>query len=306
MSRLVNSRTITRRVTNVSDDTETYNVEIELPAGVNVQVVPSTLTVPPGQSAEYEVTLTFISGPQDIYRFGSITWASNEHRVRSVIAVQPLSIDAPGEVFSFGGSGTLSFPVEFGYSGAYTPGVHGLRLPLVLDGFVDQDPDRTFTFRNGNGVTAHLIDVPADQAFLRFATFDELTDGEDDLDMYVYYCPDGVNCIKVGESGGPTAREQVDFFLPGGGTYAVFIHGFETDPVAGGPGAFYTLLGWAFGLIDNQGNMTATGPATVTPGTVADVTVNWNGLAPDTIYLGGISHNTPDGLVSLTVINIGN
>jgi hypothetical protein len=52
--------------------------------------------------------------------------------------------------------------------------------------------------------------------------------------------------------------------------------------------------------------MTATGPTFVTAGTTQDVTVNWSGLAPDTIYLGGISHNTPEGLVSITVINIGN
>jgi len=66
------------------------------------------------------------------------------------------------------------------------------------------------------------------------------------------------------------------------------------------------MLGWSFGLQDDQGNMTATGPTFVTAGTTQDVTVGWSGLAPDTIYLGGISHNTPEGLVSITVINIGN
>jgi hypothetical protein len=86
----------------------------------------------------------------------------------------------------------------------------------------------------------------------------------------------------------------------------MFVHGFETDNVAGGPGAFYTGLAWSFGLNEDLGNMTATGPGFVTSGTTEDVTINWNGLAPNTIYLGGISHNTPDGLVSLTIINIGN
>ena len=80
----------------------------------------------------------------------------------------------------------------------------------------------------------------------------------------------------------------------------------EVFCVAGGPGAFYTALGWSFGLNENLGNMTATGPAFVTSGTTEDVTVNWNGLAPDTIYLGGISHNTPQGLSAITVIRIGN
>ena len=136
--------------------------------------------------------------------------------------------------------------------------------------------------------------------------FDALTDGDDDLDMYVYYCPDSVNCTKIGQSGGATSDEQFDLILPGAGRYAVFVHGFETDNVAGGPGSNYTLLGWSFGLIDDQGNMTASGPAIVNAGTTGDVTVTWNGLAPNTIYLGGISHNTPDGLVSLTVISVEN
>jgi hypothetical protein len=209
-------------------------------------------------------------------------------------------------VQSTGADGTFGFPVEFGYTGSYSPGVHGLRAPLVIDGFVDEDPTKTFTFRTSNGVTAHLIDVPADQAYLRFALYDELTDGEDDLDMYVYYCPDSVNCTKLGESGEPTSREQFNVLLPGAGRYAVFVHGFDTDNVAGGPGAHYTLLGWAFGLVDDQGNMTASGPGFVNAGTTETVNVSWAGLGSDTIYLGGISHNTPQGLVAITVVTIQN
>ncbi len=94
--------------------------------------------------------------------------------------------------------------------------------------------------------------------------------------------------------------------LPAGGRYAALVHGFQTDQVAGGPGANYTLLAWSFGLVDDQGNMTASGPPFVNAGTTDNVTVNWTGLLPDTIYLGGISHNTPQGLSAITVIRIGN
>jgi subtilisin family serine protease len=306
VSALITTRTVTRRVTNVTDASETYNAEIVMPPGIDVQVSPASLAVGPGESATYDVTFTYVSGPLDFYRFGSITWVSSDHAVRSVLSIRPLSVAAPGDIIAFGGSGSVTFPVDFGYTGTYSPGVHGLNLPLVIDGFVDDDPDKTFTFRTTDGVTAHVIDVPADQLFLRFATFDALTDGDDDLDMYLYFCPDGVTCSKVDQSGGPTAEEQIDVLLPAQGTYIVFIHGFETDNVSGGPGSFYTLLGWSFGIVDDQGNMTASGPPFVNAGTTEDVTVDWSGLAPDTIYLGGISHNTPDGLVSLTVISVEN
>lgn len=306
VSRLASSQTVRRRVTNVGEEAETYVARFIAPPEIVVSVVPGNLTIAPGQSATFDITFAYASGPLDLWRFGSLTWSSSSHDVRSVLAVRPVSVTAPAEVSTFGGSGSISFPVRFGYTGTYAPGVHGLRKPLVVDGFVDEDPTKTFTFRSTNGVTAHLIDVPADQAYLRFEMYDELTDGDDDLDMYVYYCPDNINCSKIGQSGEPTSRERFDVLLPGAGRYAVLIHGFDTDNVAGGPGANYKLLGWAFGLVDDQGNMTASGPGFVNAGTTENVDVAWAGLESDTIYLGGISHNTPQGLVAITVISIRN
>jgi subtilisin family serine protease len=306
IGRLANQRTVTRRVTNVGEEATTYAVNVEPPAGIGVAVDPPVLTLQPGEAASYDVTLSMQSGPLDAWRFGSLTWETNEHSVYSVLAVRPISVTAPAELTDFGASGTLTFPVEFGFTGAYTPGVHGLRLPLVINGFVDDDPTKTFTFRTTNGVTAHLIDVPADQAYLRFALFDTLTDGDEDLDLYIYYCADNVDCVRVGESGEPSSNEEVNFLYPAAGRYAALVHGFETDNVSGGPGANYELLGWTFGLVDDQGNMTAAGPTFVNAGTTEDVTVSWSGLQSNTIYLGGIGHNTPQGLSAITVIRIGN
>ncbi|MEX0708875.1 MAG: S8 family serine peptidase [Woeseia sp.] len=306
VARLANSKTVTRRVTNVSDTSEAYMAEIVPPAGIDVTVSPMSLSVLPGASVEFDVTYTYASGPLDAWRFGSLTWNSDDHAVRSVLAARPISLTAPGEVVSTGTSSDLTFPVEFGYNGTYSAGVHGLRRPLIIRDTVDSDPTKTFTIRETNGVTAHLYDVPANQAYLRFALFDEFTDGNDDLDMYVYYCPDGVNCNKIGESGGQTAEEEFNVLLPGAGTYAVFVHGFATDNVTGGPGAVYDIYAWQFGLNDNQGNMSVTAPAAVSSGSTEDILVSWSGLQSDSIYLGGISHTTPQGLVGLTVIRIRN
>jgi len=217
-------------------------------------------------------------------------------------------VTAPTEITSFGGTGSIEFDVEFGYTGTYEPQVHGLRLPRIdRDVFVDNDPTKTFTFRNGSGVTQIAIRVPANQLYLRFALFDALTDGNDDLDMYVYFCgDDGASCVKIGESGGPTSEERFDQFRPPAGIYAILVHGFETDQIAGGPGAVFTMLSWAFGEVDDRDNMTANGPATVNAGTTETVTVDWFNLNSDTIYLGGISHITPQGLSGITLITIGN
>ena len=306
VGRLANERVVTRRVTNVSDESETFTADVVPPAGIGVTVAPQTLSLQPGASATFDVTFSMQSGPLDSWRFGSLTWENNDHSVYSTLAVRPITITAPVQVTDFGADGALTFPVEFGFTGAYTPSVHGLRTPLVINGFVDDDPTKTFSFRTTDGVTAHLIDVPLDEAYLRFSLFDTLTDGDDDLDLYIYHCPDNVNCFRIGESGEPTSNEEVSFLLPTGGRYAALVHGFATDNISGGPGANYQLLAWSFGLIDDQGNMTASGPAFVNAGTSDAVTVNWVGLQPNTIYLGGVGHNTPTGLSAITVIRIGN
>lgn len=306
IGRLANQRTVTRRVTNVSAEAASYTAKVEAPSGIGVIVDPPMLTMQPGESAEFDVTVSMQSGPLDLWRFGSIAWVNTEQTVRSPLAIRPISITAPAEITQFGSDGTVSFPVQFGYTGAYTPTPHGLRLPFVINGFVDDDPTKTFTFRTTNGVTAHLIDVPPDQAYLRFALFDTLTDGEDDLDLYIYFCADNVSCVRVGESGEPTANEEVNFLYPSAGRYAALVHGFATDNVSGGPGANYQLLTWSFGLVDDQGNMTIAGPSFVNAGSTEDVTVTWSGLQANTIYLGGVGHNTPEGLQAITVIRIGN
>ena len=311
VARLANEKTVTRRVTNASDESQTFVAAVAAPPGILVSVVPSSLSLGPGQTASFDVTFVYESGPLDLWRFGSLTWSSNDHSVYSTIAVKPVSLTAPAEVTSFGGSGTISFPVEFGYTGSYVPGVHGLRLPLVINGFVDNDPTKTFTFRSGSGVTAHLIDVPDGQLYLRVSLFDALTEGNDDLDLYLYYQPGACNPLdfrgtRVTESGGPTSEEQVNVFRPPAGCYGALVHGYETDPSNSQPGTNYTMLAWAFGIVDDRGNMTASGPPFVNSGATETVTVNWANLVSDTIYLGGISHNTPQGLAGLTLITIGN
>ena len=311
LARLAHEQTVTRRVTNVGDDSQTFSVAVSAPPGIQVAVVPPTLSVGPGETASYDTTFRYESGPLDLWRFGSLTWSNSERSVYSPVAVKPVSVTAPAEISSFGGTGSETFPVEFGYTGTYAPVVHGLRRPLIIPGFVDNDPTKTFTFRSGAGVTAHLVDVPPDQLYLRFSLFDALTDGDDDLDLYLFYQPGQCNPlnfrgVQLTESGGPTAEEQVNVFRPAAGCYGALVHGFETDEVNGGPGSNYTMLAWAFGITDDQGNMTVSGPPVVNAGATEDVTVNWASLASDTIYFGGISHNSPNGLVGLTLITIGN
>ena len=308
ISRLAYQETVTRRVTNVSDDAESYTVEISAPPGISMSVSPPTISLGAGASTTFDVTFTYVSEALDLWRFGSLTWKGDDHDVHSNIAIKPISITAPDEIVGIGSTGSQTIAVQFGYNGSYSPRVHGLNLPSIRNGFVANDPTKTFTRRTDNGVTQHVFTVPSEQLYLRFSMFDLLTDGDDDLDMYVYYCgPDGTFCRRIGESGEPTTEEQFNLFYPEAGVYGVYVHGFEADSNdANGPGANYQLLGWAIGINDDEGNMTASGPAFVSAGTVGMITIDWSSLVPNSIYLGGVSHNTPQGLSELTIVTIGN
>ncbi len=203
MSSLASSQTVTRRVTNVSDEVGSYTVEILPPAGMSLEVVPPSLSLGPGESATFDVTGTYLSGVLDGWRFGSLRWVSETHEVFSPVVAKPTSVVAPREITTLGGTGTLSFEVEFGYSGAYSTQVHGLNLPGIFNGYVESDPDKTFEFTPTSvpGTTLHAINIDPGQLYARFALFDSLTDGDDDLDLYVYYCGlDGQSCVEVGKS----------------------------------------------------------------------------------------------------------
>jgi len=311
ISELITGDVVTRRVTNVGP-AATYALEITPPLGLDILVQPQSLSLNTGESAVYSMTFERSGALLDEWTFGRLAWSDGTRVAASPIALRPATLRAPEELMLGGSSGTGTLPVAFGFTGAYTPDVHGLRAPLVLsclDGndpvpcVVEDDPTNAFSFRFDNGVTAHFVDVPPEQLYARFALFDEFTDGNDDLDLYLFFCPND-QCTQIAESGSFTSEEEINLTLPTAGLYAVLVHGFETDAVAGGPGATYTLFGWSFGVNDDVGNLSIAGPANVTDGDRLDLPIDWSQLAPGTRYLGAISHNTPMGLYGLTILEV--
>ena len=194
-------------------------------------------------------------------------------------------------------------PVDFGYSDSYFAAVHGLNGPALREaGVVADDPTNRFSFRSNNGVNAHYFLLAPDQLFLRVSLFDALTDGEDDLDLYLYYCPTLTTCTEVGQSGSFTSEEEIDLITPAPGLYTALVHGFQTDEASGGAGSNYEILGWSLGYDDDQGNLTIDTPTAVTTGQRLDFPYSFGPLDPDTIYLGAVSHDTPFDIFFLSLI----
>jgi hypothetical protein len=76
-------RGLTRTVTKVSEQSETYNVTVAMPHGVKVKVLKR-------QKEKKSYTVEFRSEtvkPAGSWEFGHITWMSDEHKVRSAVGL---------------------------------------------------------------------------------------------------------------------------------------------------------------------------------------------------------------------------
>jgi subtilisin family serine protease len=290
---LAGAQTVTRKVTNLGS-AATYNVSVGAPAGFTIDVSPMTLNLGAGQTLPYTVTITRTDAPLNTYRFGSLTWSDGTHNVRSPIVVRPVAIAAPATLTGSGTSGTSSFSVKTGYAGVLNTSVRGLIPATTTAGNVVDDPANSFS-PTGQGITTHPLTIPAGTTYARISLFDEFTDGNDDLDLYVYN-----GSTLVGASGGSTAAEEVNLVNPPAGNYTIYVHGWQTD----GPDANYTLFTWVLGSAD-AGNATISPASTaVGVGTVIPMTFNWSGLTAGTKYLGSLAYSDGTNTVGTTIVRI--
>ena len=86
---LAGKQTVTRTVTNTTNQASVYVAKVQAPPGFTVKVTPSMLTVLPRQVGDYKVEFTRTSArARSTFAFGSLTWPDlRGHRVRSPISV---------------------------------------------------------------------------------------------------------------------------------------------------------------------------------------------------------------------------
>ncbi|MBN2119394.1 MAG: S8 family serine peptidase [Anaerolineales bacterium] len=297
VSSLAGTQTVVRTVTSVASGPETFKAKVVAPPGYDVTVTPNSLTLNPGESATFEVTITNNGGgPVGEWRFGSLTWKAHRYSVYSPIAVQGALFDAPGEISGTGESGSASFDVQFGYTGAYAAGAHGLVPATVTNATVLQDPDQEFDPNDGfsNAHTFNLSGV----AFFRLAMPPEATEADADLDVYVFD-PNG-DLVASSTAGG--TDELVDILLPADGTWTVYVHGWQTV----GPDSTYDMYSWAVPLASGGNLVIDSAPTSATIGNVETINVSWTGATAGEWHLGAVSHTGDAGLMGLTLVNVDN
>ena len=296
IAELAGSQTVVRTVTSVADRSVNFEAKVEAPKGYEVTVNPKKLRLSPGESATFEVTITNKKAPVGEWRFGSLTWKGSGYEVYSPIAVNGALFDAPDEVAGTGATGTASFDVQFGYTGSYTAGAHGLVPSTVLSGSIGQDPDQTYPSSDdapgpGGGVDKFSIPLTG-SAYLRIALS---IPGDDDIDLYLE--DSGGNIIAASTNGG--TDELIDLALPADDTYTLVVHGWSVPsaPLA------YAIDTWSVPLATGGSLFIDSAPASATLGAVETITVSWSGLAPGH-YLGAVSHTGDVGLMGLTLVDV--
>lgn len=314
IAELASRKTVTRRVTNAGDSPADFQASLVVPAGVDMSVVPDSLTLDPGETAEYQLQVSTAGASLGQWEFGSLTWDDGARKARSPIAVRPVNFTAPLAVFGTGATGSVNFEVEFGYDGPYEARATGLQAPIRPGSCEDagdlppcqisDDPFDSYVFVPTNGSTPNSVErftielePGKEYAFLRIALFNEDTAGNDDLDLYVYHSMDGQLFVppqddEIYVSAGEDSNEFVEIEFPQARYYIVDVHAFDTDPQLGSTTEF-ELSVWALESGDNA-NLNVTAPAAATAGAIAPVSVQWSGLAPGR-YLGGIEHRDAGG-----------
>jgi hypothetical protein len=289
---LAGSQTVKRTVTNVGGAAATYTASVQAPAGIDVTVTPASFTIAAGAKKTFEVTFTTTSAATlNAYAFGALTWSDGDHTVRSPLTVRPVALAAPTQVSGTGGA--ISYEVGFGYAGSFSATARGLVPAAMTDGNVLDDPNDSFS-PTGQGITTIDVVIPAGTTYARFSLFDEYTDGNDDLDLYVYR-----GSTLVGASGSGTSAEEVNLLNPTAATYRVYVHGWQTD----GPDANFTLFTWLLGS-DDAGNMTVTAPATASIGATGTIELTFSGLAAGTKYLGSVAYAGSAGMPNPTIVRV--
>jgi hypothetical protein len=288
---LAGVQTVTRRVTNVGYSRATYRPSITGMAGFDVSVSPRSLTINPGKTKSFTVTMTRTAAPLNAYTGGQLSWSDGRHTVRSPLIVRPVALAAPAEVEGTGGP--ISYGITFGYSGAFSATTRGLVPASTSDGTVADDPGDSFD-PAGPGVVAMTLDIPAGITHARFSLFDSDVTPGNDLDLYVFKGE-----TFVGGSGSGTSEEQVDLEAPSAGAYTVYVHGFGVTTGT----ANFRLFSWQVPNVP-AGNMAVTAPTTAVTGATGTVTLTFNNLAPATRYLGSVPYAGSPALPVPTLVSV--
>ncbi len=297
---LVGEESVTRTVTNVGGSTESYTARVTGLRGIAASVSTPSITLRPGGSATFDVTLT-ARGNARYGRFaqGELTWqGSAGHVVSSPVVVRPELVDAPAELTATDLTGSLGLTAQAGVTGTIDVASSGV-VGAAPHGFVLKtgafDP---MTPRADASTSRFDYRVPVGTTTARFDA--RTASPGDDLDLYVYRHGSLVVAAET-----PGRDELVTLDDPRPGHYEVYVHAAS----ALGEVTLGSLTGWllrgannhAVGDEVSESLQVAPSPVTVTGGRPFGLTLSWQRLDGARRWLGVVGYDDSDRRTFLTV-----
>jgi subtilisin family serine protease len=288
---LAGSQTVTRKLKNVSGKPLTVSPSVTS-AGFAAAVSPDSLSFAPGEEKSFTVTFTRTTAALNAYTGGQLTWSGGGYTVRSPIVVRPVALSAPAAVSSNGAA--ISYPVTFGYTGAFSAAARGLVAAATTAGVVEDDPtDGACSLSAPNAQLIPVV-IPAGTTYARFSLFDADVDAGADIDLCVANSAGAI----VGASGSATSAEEVNLLNPAAGNYTVVVQGWGVNGTS--PFKLYT---WLLGSVA-AGNMSVTAPAAAVIGTTGTIGLTFSDLAAGTKYLGSVAYGGAAGMPNPTIVRV--
>ncbi len=274
--------TITRTVTSTQAGDFTAQ-PIDIP-GIDAVVSPSTLSFgAAGETQSYTVTFTRTDAPLDQFSTGSLGWVSGDTVVRIPLAIQPVTLEAPGTVDGVGINGSVDVTVTPGGTADLPLNLSGLAVGFHQPNPADPSSPNTGSGTSGDEFT-YQVEVPAGTELARFDL--NAVDDTTDLDLTVNQLDgDGGAPVAGWQSATGSADEHVDLVAPEAGFYQV-IATVYSGTTAFDVNTFSVLAGAGDGAFAATPAVIAGGQQ----GVPTTYSLSWTGLAPEASYLGLVNY----------------
>jgi len=281
--------TFTRTVTNVSDRASIYTAQAAI-SGFTATVSPTTLSLNPGESKPFTVTLSRTTAAKNVYQYGSLVWSDGTHTVRSPLTAKASLLSAVSQLNSEETSGSKVITIATGSDSKLTLAKGGLKEATVSRGTIATDNGAKDGLAecaagiSSHGVKVHSFSVPSNNLVSRFALYNSDTQhgAEDDLDLLVMNSAG----VKVGNSGTDGSNETVQLFSLPAGNYKACVVGYGVK----GGSTSYALSSWIINTGDTAAEFKALAPSKIYVGGTASIGFSWKNLQVGKRYLGGVAY----------------
>ncbi|MES2947336.1 MAG: S8 family peptidase [Pseudomonadota bacterium] len=298
---VVGNTMVTRRVTNVGAGAATYSASVSVP-GFTAVVTPSSLTLAPGETKSFTLTLTAAGVAEGQWAYGSLSWSDGVHVVKSPVTARTgKTIQAPPAITATTTSGSRLVTLTTNFNGRITANKGGMKAATMgsIASLVPAAPSQAtlkaacIAGADTASIKVYPFSLPADTIVARFETRDTDVGSVGDDNDLIIVSPTGAAVY----SGNDGSNEAVQLVSPTAGTYKVCVGAY-----GGASTMTHRLSSWVVTAADASSSLNVLLPSTVYAGSTATAGLSWSGLATGGRYVGGVQYKDAGGAVQTATV----